>query len=351
MDNNENEIINVKTDEQTNPELLYTINQVIGNGTFGTVYGATINKTNETVAIKKVFQNVKYKNRELELMKILKHPNVVSLRNYYFTQDENNKGEYLHCVMDFVPGSLSNQIRSCRHAKEQMEMTTVKLLSFQMCRALAYIRALGICHRDIKPQNILIDTENSVLKLCDFGSAKIIKPNEKNHAYICSRYYRAPELIFGSSQYSFQVDIWSLGCIIAELVLGRPLFPGKDSSDQLVEIIKVLGTPTKEQIHKMNPECKDKEFPIIQSLPWERVFKRRKVTESYLDLISKLLIYEPDKRLTPLQAICHPFFDELKDSKTILPNGKSVPRELFEFTQEEINSDQDSINKLLGQLH
>ena len=113
----------------------------------------------------------------------------------------------------------------------------------------------------------------------------------------------------------------------------------------------MLGTPTKEEIYKMNPECKDKVFPVIQSFPWEKVFKRRKVTESYLDLISKLLIYDPDKRLTPLQAICHPFFDELKDSKTVLPNGKSVPRELFEFTREEINSDQDSINKVLGQLH
>ena len=355
MENNENDIINLQTNEQdeqtTNPELLYTITQVIGKGTFGIVYGATINKTNETVAIKKVFQDVKYKNRELELMKILKHPNVVTLRNYYFTQDENNNGQYLHCVMDFVPGSLSNKIRSLRETREQMEMLTVKLLSFQMCRALAYIRALGICHRDIKPQNILIDTDNNILKLCDFGSAKIIKANEKNHEYICSRYYRAPELIFGSHQYSFQVDMWSLGCIIAELVLGRPLFPGKDSSDQLVVIIKVLGTPTKEEIYKMNPECKDRGFPVIPSLPWERVFKRRKVNESYLDLISKLLIYEPDKRLTPLQAICHPFFDELKDSKTILPNGKGVPKELFEFTQEEINSDQESINTVLGQLH
>ena len=184
MDNDEHKS-NLKTEEQTNPELLYTINQVVGNGTFGTVYGATVNKTNEIVAIKKVFQNVKYKNRELELMKVLKHPNVVSLRNYYFTKaEDDNEGLYLNCVMDFVPGSLSTKIKSCRHAKEQMEMITVKLLSFQMCRALAYIRALGICHRDIKPQNILIDMDNNVLKLCDFGSAKIIKPNEKNHAYI-----------------------------------------------------------------------------------------------------------------------------------------------------------------------
>lgn len=343
--------ITSKANEQNDPASLYTIIQVIGSGAFGVVYRAKINKTREIVAIKKVFQNVKYKNRELELMKLLNHPNVIKLRNYYLTQADNNKGVYLNCVMDFIPGSLSNIIKSCYQSKTQMQMILVKLYSFQMFRALAYIRALGICHRDIKPQNILIDIETNILKLGDFGSAKKITPNEKNLAYICSRYYRAPELIFGATQYSFQVDVWSLGCIIAELVLGKPLFPGKNSSDQLVEIIWVLGTPTKEQIHEMNPECKEKDFPDVPCNPWKKVFKRRNVTEDYLDLVSKLLRYEPDKRLTPLQAICHPFFDELKDKNTVLPNGKKVPQELFEFTQEEIESDKDAVNFVLGQLH
>jgi serine/threonine protein kinase len=121
-----------------------------------------------------------------------------------------------------------------------MPMILVKLYGFQMCRAISYIHALGVCHRDIKPQNLLVDPETHVLKLCDFGSAKMLSPGESNIAYICSRYYRAPELIFGATEYTSTIDIWSVGCVLAELIIGRPLFAGESGVDQLVEIIKVL---------------------------------------------------------------------------------------------------------------
>ena len=111
---------------------------------------------------------------------------------------------------------------------------------------MSYIHALGIVHRDIKPQNLLVDPSAHILKLCDFGSAKKIAKGEVNVSYICSRYYRAPELIFGATDYSAAIDVWSAGCVIAELLLGQPLFPGESGVDQLVEIIKVLGTPTRD---------------------------------------------------------------------------------------------------------
>lgn len=120
-----------------------------------------------------------------------------------------------------------------------MPMQLVKVYGFQMCRAIAYIHALGVCHRDIKPQNLLVDPASHVLKLCDFGSAKMLAPGESNIAYICSRYYRAPELIFGATEYTSAIDIWSVGCVLAELIIGRPLFAGESGVDQLVEIIKV----------------------------------------------------------------------------------------------------------------
>jgi serine/threonine protein kinase len=119
----------------------------------------------------------------------------------------------------------------------------VKLYSYQLLRSISYIHAIGICHRDIKPQNILVDTGSHTLKLCDFGSAKQLVPGEPNVSYICSRYYRAPELIFGNSNYTTAIDVWSVGCCIAELMLGQPIFPGESGVDQLVEIIKILGTP------------------------------------------------------------------------------------------------------------
>jgi glycogen synthase kinase 3 beta len=128
-------------------------------------------------------------------------------------------------------------------------------------RSIAYIHAKGICHRDIKPQNILVDTSSHILKLCDFGSAKQLVKGEPNVSYICSRYYRAPELIFGNSNYDTYIDVWSVGCVIAELMLGQPIFPGESGVDQLVEIIKILGTPSKEEILAMNPDYNEYRFP------------------------------------------------------------------------------------------
>jgi glycogen synthase kinase 3 beta len=110
---------------------------------------------------------------------------------------------------------------------------------YQICRSIAYIHSLGICHRDIKPQNLLLNARTHDVKLCDFGSAKILVKGEPNVSYICSRYYRAPELVFEATEYTCCIDIWSLGCVMAELLLGSPLFPGDSGVDQLIEIIKV----------------------------------------------------------------------------------------------------------------
>ncbi len=152
-----------------------------------------------------------------------------------------------------------------------MPTLQIKLYMYQLLRSLAYIHSVGICHRDIKPQNLLLNPATGVLKLCDFGSAKILVAGEPNVSYICSRYYRAPELIFGATNYSTNIDIWSTGCVMAELMLGQPLFPGESGIDQLVEIIKVLGTPTREQIKTMNPNYMEHKFPQIKPHPFSKV--------------------------------------------------------------------------------
>jgi glycogen synthase kinase 3 beta len=169
------------------------------------------------------------------------------------------------------------------------------------------------------------------LKLCDFGSAKILVAGEPNVSYICSRYYRAPELIFGSTNYTVSIDIWSSGCVMAELMLGQPLFPGESGVDQLVEIIKILGTPTREQIKSMNQNYTEYKFPQIKACPWTKVFKTRLTTIESLDIIGKLLDYTPISRPTAIEAMTHPFFDELRQPGTKLPNGKDLP-ELFNFS-------------------
>lgn len=176
--------------------------------------------------------------------------------------------------MEFLPETLSKLIRANYKQKTRLSSLLIKLYSYQMFRALIYLSARGIAHRDIKPQNILLDPASNVLKICDFGSAKKLVKGEPNIAYICSRYYRAPELIFGATEYTCDIDTWSIGCVVAELFRGEPIFAGDSAVDQLVEIIKVLGTPTIEQVKKMNPENKDFKFPQIKPQPWGKVGTR-----------------------------------------------------------------------------
>ena len=198
----------------------YTATQVVGSGSFGVVYQATVSETGETVAIKKVFQDKRYKNRELSIMQELNHPNVIKLRHHFYTSGDKEDEVYLNCVMDYVPDTLSRIIRQYNKSKITMPKLIVKLYAYQLLKSINYINTIGICHRDIKPQNVLVDPNTHLLKLCDFGSAKRLIKGEPNIAYICSRYYRAPELICGATDYTTQVDVWSIGCVIAEMILG-----------------------------------------------------------------------------------------------------------------------------------
>lgn len=231
--------------------------------------------------------------------------------------------------MDYIPETVYRVLKHYNKMKQPVPNLLVKLYAYQAFRALAYIHSIGICHRDIKPQNLLIDPATHVLKVCDFGSAKKLENDKVNVSYICSRYYRAPELIFGSTMYNQAIDVWSVGCVIAELLVGQPLFPGESGVDQLVEIIKVLGTPTRDQIASMNPNYSEFKFPQIKANPWAKLF-RKNTDQQAIDLISKILVYDPKRRLKPFEAMVHSYFDELKKEGTTLPNGSPLP-DLFDF--------------------
>mmetsp|Transcript_27787 Transcript_27787/g.33984 ORF Transcript_27787/g.33984 Transcript_27787/m.33984 type:complete len:142 (+) Transcript_27787:57-482(+) len=126
-----------------------------------------------------------------------------------------------------------------------------------------------------------------------------------------------------------------MGCVFGELLLGQPLFPGQNGVDQLVEIIKSLGTPTRQEIESMNRSYTEFKFPQIKAHPWSKMF-RSGTDPDAVDLISKILVYEPHKRLHPLKACAHEYFNELRDAKTKLPNGSDLPKELFQFTPTEL---------------
>ena len=156
-------------------------------------------------------------------MRIVRHPNIVELKAFYYSNGERvryptlkqvacflmvlwQKDEvYLNLVQEYVPETVYRASRYFNKMKTTMPILEVKLYIYQLFRALAYIHSQGICHRDIKPQNLLLDPSTGVLKLCDFGSAKILVENEPNVSYICSRYYRAPELIFGATNYTTKI--------------------------------------------------------------------------------------------------------------------------------------------------
>lgn len=269
------------------------------------------------------------------------------LYDLFLTQQGEKPDElYLNLVLEFVPETVYSISR--RHQKHSMQLPLlfVKLYLYQLSRALAHIHFLGICHRDIKPQNLLVHPQTQQLKLCDFGSAKALIKGEPNVSYICSRYYRAPELIFGSTDYTTAIDIWSQGCVGAELLLGQPLFPGDSGVDQLVEIIKVLGTPTKQEIRSMNSNYMEFKFPQIKGCQWKKIF-RNKTPDDAMDFIAQTLAYTPSNRLKPLDGCAHSFFDELRQESTRLPNNAGPLPPLFDFTEHELEQSPELLAKLI----
>ena len=313
----------------------------IGNGSFGTVYKAKCVETNEIVAIKTVFQDIHYKNRELSILKELNNINCIKIKDYFFTTKHSStsgKEKYLNVVMDYFPFTLTNLIQnnnfSQNNPKNYLSTLEIKLYSYQMFHALFYLETINVCHRDIKPQNILIDPEKKLLKICDFGSAKKLEKGVSNVAYICSRYYRAPELIFNAEEYTNAIDMWSVCCVICEMVLEHPLFQGESSVDQIVEIIKVCGTPSKNDIKSMNKNYKIYKFPLIKCFTLHEIFKDyiKYLGEEFINLIKKILVYNPRKRLKPIEALIDPFFDDIRE-KGVLEND--LENIIFYFTNEE----------------
>ena len=337
----------VKTRTQLGEEAHYNVERVVGKGSFGVVYQAKDTLAGCQVAIKKVLQDKRFKNRELQIMRSVRHPNIVRLHNFFYTTTQENH-VYLNLVLEFVPDTIYRVVKQYAKAQRRMPLVLVKLYMYQMLRSLAYIHGQGICHRDIKPQNLLVNPETHVVKLCDFGSAKKLVRGEPNISYICSRYYRAPELIFGATTYTTAVDVWSAGCVMGELLSGQPLFPGESGVDQLIEIIKALGTPTKDEIKSMNPNYTDFKFPQIKGASLGKIFGKE--SAETVDLVAHMLRYLPDRRDASIEACAHPFFDELRApdfSMSVANSSQPVPP-LFNFRAQELaGTSQAVIDRLI----
>ena len=219
---------------------------------------------------------------------------------------------YLHLVMDFLPDTIRSVALQFQKERTRFPSDHVRAYLYQTLKALEYVHSKRICHRDLKPDNLLVDASTLKLKLIDFGCAKVLVKGQPNVSYICSRYYRAPELMFGATEYTCAVDMWSIGTIMVELLLGHLPFQGQDSTQQhLVEIMKLLGTPTDKELRAMRATCSVDELPKLKAYPWERVFPAGTPARA-MDLARKLLCYDPTQRLTATQALTHPFLQDVQ---------------------------------------
>lgn len=325
----------------------------IGEGAFGTVVEAVLadaddkgvpgSKLMGPFAIKRVLAQTEYKCRELEILRTVNHPNIVSLKFFFDKRSLLDGKVYQNLVMECLPSNLQNEIKYYRQLKYTIPYPHMKAYTFQLTRAMLYLHGFNILHRDIKPSNILVDPTTVRLKICDFGSAKQLEPTQPSVSYICSRYYRAPELIVGCTVYSTKIDVWGLGCVIAEMFLGKPIFQGQSSELQLKEISKLLGPPPKTFFFKSNPQYhgnmfSTKLFSCSIKERFEQIFSNS--PPDVIDLLLKILVYDPEFRASPRQVLVDPFFDELKkDTFHVYPRGAQDPIKLnlFDFSKFELD--------------
>ena len=220
----------------------YSLIKPTGNGAFGMVYQAKDTETGRIVAIKKVFQDNRYKNRELSILKELNHPNCCYLYDYFYTNASDNPDEqYLNLIMDYMPENLYKELKSYSRNGRHMPLLLIQLYSYQIIRSLAYIHALGICHRDIKPQNILTNPETHELQMCDFGSAKSYKRGNLTY-HISLRDPTEPLNLFsGLLNIPVQLIYGPVDVVLRSLFCRHPFLRGRAPLIKLWKLLRFWG--------------------------------------------------------------------------------------------------------------
>jgi len=277
----------------------------IGEGTYGVVYQGLNRATGERVAMK----NIKLESgegipstaiKEISLLKSLEHPNIVRLYDVIHISDKE-----ITLVFEYLDQDLY------KYMEEVGVITTdiIKCFLRQLLIGIAYCHERRIYHRDLKPQNLLINKNQNELKLADFGLARSFGiPLRNKSNSVVTLWYRSPEILLGSTKYTSAIDMWSIGCIFAEMAAGRSLFPGHCDEDQLLEIYKVLGSP-------------EAEWPEIKNLPDYQEYLKfvprdldvfvPGLCADGIDLLKKMLQYDPSKRISAKKALAHPFLKEI----------------------------------------
>jgi len=290
---------------EINPIKNYIKEKKIGEGTFAVVYEGVQLSTGRKVAIKKIKLG-SFKDgfdmtaiREIKFLQELKHPNIIELIDVF-----SNKTN-LNLVLEFLDSDLEKIIKEYDGV---FSVADIKSWMLMTLRGLYHCHRSFVLHRDLKPNNLLISS-NGQLKIGDFGLSRDYgDPSEVMTSQVVTRWYRAPELLFGAKQYGYGVDMWSVGCIFAELMLRTPYLPGESDMEQLDIIFRALGTPTEETWPgvKSLPVPSSFEFPIYPKTPWGKLFTA--AGNDALDLLEKMLTYNPSKRISAQDALLHPYF-------------------------------------------
>lgn len=293
----------------------YEVGQRIGKGAYGIVWKARDRKTGKTIALKKIFdafQNSTDAQRTfreimfLQELNAVHHENIIRLLNVL--KADNDKDIYL--VFEYMEINLHAVIRA-----NILEEIHKKYILYQAIKALKYMHSGELLHRDMKPSNLLLNSDCHV-KICDFGLARSIADtsDEKSHVltdYVATRWYRAPEILLGSTYYTKGVDMWSIGCILGELLGGQPMFPGESTANQLERILEVTGKPTKEDMKPIKARFTQE---MIDGITIKRPITLQQLypnaSPDALDLLTKLLRFNPEKRLSAEEALRHPYLTQ-----------------------------------------
>ncbi|KAG6589631.1 Mitogen-activated protein kinase 9, partial [Cucurbita argyrosperma subsp. sororia] len=322
----------------------YQVQEIIGKGSYGVVGSAIDTHTDEKVAIKKindVFEHVSDATRilrEIKLLRLLRHPDIVEIKHIMLPPSRREFRD-IYVVFELMESDLHQVIK----ANDDLSPEHHQFFLYQLLRGLKYIHTANVFHRDLKPKNILANADCK-LKICDFGLARV-SFNDAPSAifwtdYVATRWYRAPELC-GSffSKYTPAIDMWSIGCIFAEMLTGKPLFPGKNVVHQLDLMVDVLGTPSAESIAKIrNEKARRYISNMRRKQPVSLTQKFPNADPLALRLLKRLLAFDPKDRPTAEEALADPYFHGLANVDRE-PSTQPISKLEFEFERRKLTKE------------
>jgi len=295
----------------------YEIQDTVGSGAYGVVVSARDSRSGQMVAIKKIEKAFEHSTftkrtlRELKILRLIQHENVIGIKTIQLPRSRDDLDE-IYVVSELMETDLSSIIRSPQPLSDEH----CQFFVYQLLRGLKFLHSASILHRDLKPRNLLVNS-NCDLKICDFGLARADLPNLKVRAanmtdYVATRWYRAPEVLLTYKVYTKAMDVWSVGCILGELLLRKPILPGNDAQHQLDLIFNLVGSPTDEDIANIpNPKSKEKVLRMPRRPGQTLDAKFASCNPEAVDLLKSMLIFDPTRRVTVETALNHPYLSQL----------------------------------------